>query len=147
MEIICEICGNETDLGGTRCPFCGAELKFSQARKKIRHRVVSLKKGMPTVAQALTRLAQELEQTNQEGCRVLTLIHGYGSTGRGGVIREEIRAKLQYLKYKGKINDVVTGEDFSTGTGPGRNLVRRFPFLRQHSNLNQRNPGITLVVI
>jgi DNA-nicking Smr family endonuclease len=102
---------------------------------------------MPTAAQALNRLDRELEQARLEGCRVLTLIHGYGSTGRGGVIREEIRAKLQYLKYKGKINDAVTGEDFSTGTGPGRNLLRRFSFLRQHSDLNKGNRGVTLVIV
>ncbi|MCI5160283.1 MAG: hypothetical protein D3906_18040, partial [Candidatus Electrothrix sp. AUS1_2] len=59
----------------------------------------------------------------------------------------EIRAKLQYLKYRGEINDVFIGEHFSTGNGPGRNLLRRFPFLRQHSDLNKGNRGITLVVL
>jgi DNA-nicking Smr family endonuclease len=102
---------------------------------------------MPTVAQALGRLDRQLEQAGKEGCRVLTLIHGYGSSGRGGIIREEIQERLQFLKYRGEINDVFPGEQFSTGNGPGRNLVRRFPFLRQHRDLNKGNRGITLVVI
>jgi DNA-nicking Smr family endonuclease len=92
-------------------------------------------------------LLLKLEQAKKEGCRVLTLIHGYGSSGRGGVIREEIREKLQFLKYRGEINDVLAGENFSTGNGSGRNLVRRFPFLRQHRDLNRGNRGVTLLIL
>ena len=147
MQLLCEICGNEVDSGMSRCPFCASELQFSAPGQGTPHRVVKLKQGMPTVEQALGRLERELEQARKERCRVLTLIHGYGSSGRGGAIREEIRAKLQYLKYRGEINDVFTGEHFSTGNGPGRNLLRRFPFLRQHSDLNKGNRGITLVVL
>ncbi len=147
MQLFCEVCGNEVDSGITRCPFCESELNFSTPGQGIPHREVNLKRGMPTVEQALGRLERKLEQTRKEGCRVLTLIHGYGSSGRGGVIREELREKLQFLKYRGEINDVFTGEQFSTGNGPGRNLVRRFPFLRQHRDLNKGNRGITLVIL
>lgn len=147
MQLFCEVCGNEVDSGMSRCPFCESELNFSVPGQGTPHRVVKLKQGMPTVEQALSRLERELEQAQKEGCRVLTLIHGYGSSGRGGAIREEIRAKLQYLKYRGEINDVFTGEQFSTGNGSGRNLIRRFRFLRQHRDLNKGNRGITLVVL
>jgi hypothetical protein len=41
----------------------------------------------------------------------------------------------------------LPGEDFSSRSGSGRQLLRRFSFLRQHSDLNRANPGITLVVI
>ncbi len=147
MELFCEVCGNEIESGIPRCPFCESEITFSAPGQGTPHRAVNLKQGMPTVAQALSRLDRQLEQAGKEGCRVLTLIHGYGSSGRGGVIREEIRAKLQYLKYRGEINDVFIGEKFSTGNGLGRNLIRRFPFLRQHRDLNRGNRGITLVVL
>ncbi|WP_339133430.1 MAG: Smr/MutS family protein [Candidatus Electrothrix sp. GW3-4] len=147
MQLFCEVCGNEVDSGSSHCPFCESELKFSLPGQGVPHQAVKLKRGMPTVEQALGRLDRELEQAKKEGCRVLTLIHGYGSSGQGGAIREEIRAKLQYLKYRGEINDVFTGEQFSTGNGPGRNLLRRFPFLRQHRDLNRGNRGITLVVL
>ncbi|MCW5201477.1 Smr/MutS family protein [Desulfobulbus sp. US5] len=147
MQLFCEVCGNEVVSGINRCPFCESEINFSAPAQGIPHRAVKLKRGMPTVEQALGRLERELEQAKIEKCRVLTLIHGYGSSGRGGVIREEIREKLQFLKYRGEINDILAGESFSTRTGPGRNLVRRFPFLRQHRDLNKGNRGITLVVL
>ena len=147
MQLFCDVCGNEGDAGISRCPFCESKLHFSAPGQGVPHREVNLKRGMPTVAQALSRLERKLEQTRREGCRVVTLIHGYGSSGRGGAIREEIRARLQYLKYRGEINDVFTCEHFSTGNGSGRNLLRRFPFLRQHRDLNRGNRGITLVVL
>ena len=147
MQLLCEICGNEVDSGMSRCPFCESALQFSAPAQGMPHREVNLKHGMPTVEQALGRLERRLDQTRKEGCRVITLIHGYGSSGRGGAIRQEIRAKLQYLKYRGEINDVFIGEHFSTGHGPGRHLLRRFPFLKQHRDLNRGNRGITLVVL
>ncbi|MCI5178643.1 MAG: hypothetical protein D3911_04835 [Candidatus Electrothrix sp. AW3_4] len=143
----CEVCGNEVSVDMSRCPFCESKLHFTSPGPKIMHREINLKQGMPTVEQALGRFERRLEQAQQERCRVLTLIHGYGSSGRGGVIREEIREKLQYLKYRKEINDVITGEHFSVSNGPGRNLLRRFPFLRQHRDLNKGNRGITLVVL
>ena len=143
----CEVCGNEVAVGINCCPFCDADIELILPEKRIQHRIVNLEKGMPLVKQALSRLANELEQARLERCRVLTLIHGYGSSGRGGKIGQEVRAQLEYLKQKGLVNELLTGEDFSSRTGSGRQLLRRFPFLRQHNDLNRGNRGITLVVI
>ena len=145
--VCCEVCGNEIEADAKQCPFCGAAAEVSLPRRGPKHRIVNLERGMPTADQALARFARELELARFEHYRVLTLIHGYGSSGRGGVIRQEVRAQLQYLKFRGIINDLLPGEDFSSRSGPGRQLLRRFPFLRQHSDLNRANPGITLVVI
>ena len=129
------------------CPFCATKLVFSHLEQGPSHKVINIKQGMPKVEQALGRLERELQQARLEGCRVLTLIHGYGSTGQGGVIREEVRSRLQYLKYKGNVSEVLSGEEFSTHLGAGRNLVRRFSFLHGHADLNRGNRGVTLVVL
>ncbi|MCI5147311.1 MAG: hypothetical protein D3923_17725 [Candidatus Electrothrix sp. AR3] len=148
MKVCCGVCGNRVASDRRRCPFCDAELTLSLLPDhSIPHKRINLKLGMPKVDQALAHLERELAQAQQAGCRVLTLIHGYGSTGQGGVIREEVRAQLQYLKYKGKINDLLFGEEFSTRSGVGRNILRRFSFLRQHEDLNRGNRGVTLVVL
>lgn len=143
----CEICGNEIEVDVVKCPFCGAATEVSLSRHGPRHRVVNLERGMPLADQAMARLARELEQAGFDGCRILTLIHGYGSSGRGGIIRQKVRVQLRYLKDRGIINDLLPGEDFSSRSGSGRQFLRRFPFLRRHSDLNRANPGITLVVI
>ncbi|RUM45061.1 MAG: hypothetical protein DSY80_03790 [Desulfocapsa sp.] len=143
----CTVCGNAIEDDARQCPFCAADTEPIVPRRGLRHRIVNLERGMPTAEQALDRLGHELEQARFAGYRVLTLIHGYGSSGRGGVIRQEVRARLHYLKHQGRINDLLPGEELSSHIGAGRNLLRRFPFLRQHRDLNRSNPGITLVVL
>lgn len=142
----CEVCGNDIENDVRQCPFCGADTEVIIPQRNLRHRIVNLKQGMPTVVQALERLGRELEQSRTAGYSVLTLIHGYGSSGKGGVIRKEVRMRLHYLKHQGMINDLLPGEELSHRGGAGRNLLRRFPFLRQHRDLNRSNPGITLVI-
>jgi hypothetical protein len=102
---------------------------------------------MPSVEQALARLERELVQARLERRRVLTLIHGYGSSGKGGLIKEEVRARLHYLRCQGAVKEIVGGEDFSSRSPAGKNLLRRFPALRRHRDLNRRNPGITLAAL
>ncbi len=148
MQPFCPVCGNEVEASIRRCPFCAAEVSTSLIPKAIHpHKMVNIKKGLPTVDQALIRLDQALSQARLEQRRLITLIHGYGSTGQGGVLREELRTRLQYLQYQGQITTLIFGEDFSTRHGPSRNLLRQFSFLQQHQDLNRSNPGITLVVL
>jgi len=146
--IVCEVCGNELGPGVTTCPYCGtlSTCPVVQASGLL-HRIVNLEKGLPTVAMALQRLDTELEVSHRQGYRVLTLIHGYGSSGKGGAIKDEARRQLHYYKHKGRINDLLAGEDFNSRSGAGRQLLRRFPGLATHTDLNRNNPGITLVVL
>jgi hypothetical protein len=143
----CEVCGNKIDLELSQCPYCDAVVQASPGLQGPQQKIVNLERGMPLVEEALARLAGEIEQARLERCRVLTLIHGYGSSGRGGAIRQEVRAQLQYLKHRGAINDLLAGEEFSTRTNFSRRLLHRFPFLRGHRDLNRSNPGITLVIL
>ncbi len=146
-EICCGVCGNEVKPGLRRCPFCESVLELVLPGQLDLHKIINLKQGMPTVEQALLRLDRELAQARLEHRRVLTLIHGYGSSGAGGLIRQEVRDRLLYLQHRGGISAVIFGEDFSSRSGPCRDLLRRFPVLRQHHDLNRGNPGITLVVV
>jgi len=89
----------------------------------------------------------ELESSRLQGYRILTLIHGYGSSGKGGAIRKAVRRQLRFYQDLGRVNSVLAGEEFSSRTGPGRQLLRRFPVLDRHVDLNRANPGVTLVVL
>lgn len=149
----CHICGNEIDAAYLSCPFCGSDQKSivegqSQSHRNIfSQKTINLEKGFPTVAQALDRLQRAISTSHQERIRVLTLIHGYGSSGKGGAIRRECRKTLDYLYAKGEIADVVTGEDFNRRHGKVRNLLNCFAELAHHPYLDRRNKGITLIVL
>ena len=151
---VCEVCGNEYDARFATamcCPHCGAGQSGQGAAVPPDpgrlHRLVNLERGRPPVERALSRLEQELASGRLQGVRVLTLIHGYGSSGRGGAIREAVRARLSFLRQTGRIEAVIFGEDFESRTGRGRQLLRRCPFLAAHADLNRKNPGITVVLL
>lgn len=81
------------------------------------------------------------------GTKVLTVIHGYGSGGRGGDIRREARSALARMKRAGQIGSFLPGEEFQTSSEATREVLNRFPKLKDDQNLGKANGGITLVVI
>ncbi len=143
---VCELCGNEVDSRATRCPFCGAKRTLPNKKSEIpQYRIVNLEKGLPIVRDALKRMQNELETSKLHGYRVLVLIHGYGSSGKGGAIRKGVRDRLQYLLDRNEINDFLQGEDCEKRSGRFRQAMRRFPFLGRV--IRKPNPGITLVIL
>ncbi len=76
-------------------------------------RQVNLEQGLPTVEQALRRLDSELITSKRLGYAVVKLIHGYGSSGRGGKIRVAVRRELSARQARGQIVRFVPGEKFS----------------------------------
>ncbi len=51
--------------------------------------VVNIEKGMPTAKDAMLRLEQALRTARAKREPAIKIIHGYGSSGRGGAIRRE----------------------------------------------------------
>lgn len=148
VEAVCAVCGNEIDPGVGQCPFCGAERAATAVSGGgPSHREVNLERGLPPVAQALDRLDKEIALAALLGIRVLTLIHGYGSSGEGGAIKAAVLRRLEFLRHSGRVREVVPGEGFENRSGRGRQLLRRFPFLSAHRDLNRANPGITLIAL
>ncbi|MBU1139154.1 MAG: Smr/MutS family protein [Proteobacteria bacterium] len=113
----------------------------------FKQKTVNLEQGLPTVEQALQRLQREISTARLEQIRILTLIHGYGSSGKGGAIRIACRKNLEYLCHRGEIKEFIPGEEFSRRQGSTKQLLSRFPQLSEHSHLNRANKGITLVVV
>jgi hypothetical protein len=151
--IVCEVCGNtySPELGSGPCPYCQSPQLSSLPSQNVSplriHREVNLERGLPRVAQAISQLEEAIASARREGLKALTLIHGYGSSGAGGAIRTEVRAKLAYLEQQGKIQASIPGEDFEDRSPHGRQLKRRFPFLQRHRDLNRVNRGITIVFL
>lgn len=148
----CQVCGNDIDVRSSHCPYCGSDQKddgqnqSKSKKRKFRQKTINLEQGLPIVQQALIRLEREIQFANLEQIRVLTLIHGYGSTGKGGAIRLECRKTLEYLCSKGEIAEVIFGENFNRRQGSVKHLLSRFPELSRHPHLNHNNKGISLIV-
>lgn len=150
--MFCEVCGNEIEQGRKTCLFCGSTQQGTNgnngsAPKRFIHKTVNLEEGMPFVEQALSHLRTAIDEAQQLDIQMLTIIHGYGSSGRGGAIRIECRKLLDYLAARGDIRTAIEGEQFNKRHGVVRDLLRRFPDLQRHPNLNKNNRGVTLVVL
>ncbi len=147
-EDICDVCGNEICRPASSCPYCGSRLENGRQRKKVfSHRVVNLEEGHPLLEAALARLECAIASASGGGITVLTLIHGYGSSGRGGVIRQECRKVLDFMMTKGKICGYLIGEEFYSRHPLSKKWIQRYPKLVENSHYNRKNPGITLVFL
>jgi DNA-nicking Smr family endonuclease len=145
---LCEVCGNEIIAGSQHCRYCGSCQNVQSQRKfPFTHKRINLELGRPVAEVAIKRLLTEISQAHLEKVQVLTVIHGYGSSGKGGVIREECRKMLDYLKGKREIKEFIAGENFTRKSGKVKQLIQQFPKLERDENLNKGNRGITLVVL
>ena len=109
--------------------------------------VINLEAGMPTVATAKNLLSQSLRTAKANGTHLVKLIHGYGSTGKGGAIRSTVRRELQDRKRQGQVRLWIPGEDFSPFSEDTRQAVGRYPELAKDQDYARTNHGITIVVL
>jgi hypothetical protein len=112
-----------------------------------RVRVINLEEGFPTRDQAYQKLEAALARARKDGIAVVKLIHGYGSTGAGGVLRFAIRGFLRQRKEKGEIAAFVNGESWSCYDERSKALFARVPELVVDSDVGCGNKGITLVLL
>jgi hypothetical protein len=110
-------------------------------------RIVNLEEGFPTRDQAYQKLDAALARARKDGIAVLKVIHGYGSTGAGGVLRFAIRGFLRQRKDKGEITAFVNGESWSSFDERSKTLFAKVPQLIVDSDLGRGNKGITLVLL
>lgn len=108
-------------------------------------RTLNLEAGKPDLDTARRRLLAELTAARKAGVKVLKVIHGWGSSGRGGKLAVGIRKSLRLRLKEGRIAGFVIGERFSSDTNEGRELARRHPSVRADRDWNRVNPGITVV--
>lgn len=74
--------------------------------------------------------------------RVLKVVHGWGSGGRGGATRETVRNWL--FRRRGAVRAVIDGERFASLEPVTRELLLEVD-LSADPDLNRANPGISLV--
>ena len=74
---------------------------------------LNIKEGMPIVCEAMEHLKTSLDRCRRNKYKCVLIIHGYGSTGKGGAIHDQARQWLKAQERNGKVKSVIFGEDFS----------------------------------
>ena len=108
---------------------------------------INLEEGMPAVSEALKRMHAGLQEIRYSRPKAVKLIHGYGSTGRGGKIRIGVREELMEMKQRKQIRDFIPGEEFGPADPSSRELVDRDRRISRDPDYGRINHGITIVVL
>ena len=108
---------------------------------------LNLEEGMPTVLEALDRMNLGLQEMRAGHVKAVKLIHGYGSTGRGGKIRGGVREELAAMKRRKQIKETIPGEDFDPTDATSRKLAEQYPSVTRDPDYGRMNHGITIVVL
>ncbi len=139
----CSTCGNEIPDDESKCRYCDSYQQPGRSSRRTggkKIKTINLKKGMPFVDEALDTLSLELDLARSQGVKVLRVIHGYGSSGTGGKIKQAV---IQELKSRHRA--YVVGGRYSEDTNQGRDLLSQFPGLGSTLVSDRHNPGITFV--
>lgn len=101
---------------------------------------------MPTLEEAKRRLLLEVRRCHGDGISVLKLIHGYGSGGRGGVLKAGLRRVYSEYQRDGDILGFASGE-FSIFHAASLEMITAAPELRKDPDLERSNPGVSFLWI
>ena len=104
---------------------------------------INLEAGMPTSADALKLLKSSIENAKSGNVGCLYIIHGYGSSGKGGVIRDKVRQWLNAQVRNNTVKAVINGEDFTIFNFKALELKNKYKELEPL--LKVCNHGVTVV--
>lgn len=107
----CKHCGNERDLLPQICPFCD-EVEAPEALAP--YAKLDLDRGGLRADEALARFEGALRLGAESGLKWLVVLHGYGSSGSGGRIRDSLRRGLEDNHWADRIWDSLLCEQVRT---------------------------------
>ena len=108
-------------------------------------KIVNIKEHMPDSGYAIHLLDEAIHDNTVMGENVIIVVHGYGSHGVGGVIKNSVVQHLQKLRKEGKIIDFVQGEHWGDSNDLKVKLCMLYPELILSSQLYNQNSGVTVV--
>lgn len=106
---------------------------------------INIKSLNQTVSVALAEFLVELDRAKFCNVKIIKVITGYGSHGKGGEIKKGLIPLLDKLKREKKIRDFFSGEKISRENLYMLNKI--CPELILDSEIVGYNSGVTLVVI
>ena len=108
-------------------------------------RTFNVEANLPTLDEARRLVIEEIRRARREGVKVLKVIHGYGSSGKGGALCFGLRKSFRLRKKEGGIKEFIAGEDFSIFNDAVLALLEAVPNLRGDPDLGATNEGVTLL--
>ena len=108
-------------------------------------RTYNVEAGRPSLEEARRLVIEEIKRAKRERVGVLKVIHGYGSSGKGGALCVGLRKSFGLRKKEGVIKDFIAGEEYSIFNQRVLALLEAVPESRSDPDLNATNEGITVL--
>ena len=142
----CPTCGNPVPREAMVCPYCESPLSREAAPPPPPVRTFTVKWDDLPGEQAADRMETMLANARASGAKAAILIHGYGSTGRGGgAVRDAVRNRLKTLQAQRRIRSFIGGEDFGPSSDEAIRLAGNHHTLLAPHVFGAGNMGITIV--
>jgi hypothetical protein len=105
---------------------------------------LNLEYGKPSASGALAKMTDSLLTFRRQGIKAVILIHGYGSTGTGGIIKAAVRKRLGETSVTGIVRAYTGGEQWPYRKKEFLGLCGQ---LRDYERRISGNEGITVVIL
>lgn len=110
-------------------------------------RIINIKEGYPNSEYAVYLLDCEINVAKMCGDHAILVIHGYGSHGVGGVIRNAVHEYLQKEKHNKNIIDFVPGDNWIDSNEVVKKICSAEAECIVNQHLLTPNSGITVVYL
>jgi hypothetical protein len=125
--------------------FCFLLFFPSCTDKSMNFKSYNVENNFPSLDEARRIVLDEIRKSKREGVRVLKIIHGYGSSGKGGTLHHGLRKSFALRKKEGVIKDFIPGEAFTIFNPVVLELLESVPELRADLDLSNTNEGVTVL--
>lgn len=110
-------------------------------------RIINLEKNYPRVEEALKQLLAEFSTALVLGEKTVKVIHGYGSTGQGGRLKQACQQEFRKWLHIKRIKNYCEGEFFHAGSLKGQACIKSCPSLKKDKDYGKQNDGMTILVL
>lgn len=108
---------------------------------------IDIKSEKQTVAEAIAQFLVEVDAYKKGGFKVMKVIHGYGSHGVGGAIRDAFLKKCQDLKNRHIIEDFTCCDKWTDKNIVKKIAINYCPDLLADSELYHINSGCSIIIL
>ena len=110
----------------------------------VKLKTLNLELGQPSGDVAVSKMKNTLLTYKGQGVKAVIVIHGYGSGGEGGVIKERVRRALTDGDMRGIVRHFVPGEQWAERK---REFIGMCKALEKEDRQIAGNQGVTVVIL
>lgn len=111
------------------------------------YKIINIKQDMPDSDYAIHIMQKEIAISRFAHIPVVVVIHGYGSSGKGGTIKKRVQEELKDMQHYGKIQAFVTGDQWTEHNEVCQKILQICPDVELKEDLYLKNSGVTVILL